>query len=104
VKGETVQRPEIEILFSPEAQGEFEAIQQTARPLLRDWARRYLEDLLGFPPEGWVDLRHRSKGVYFKSDSHIPFDIQGRVFFVNEREVEKVIVTRFRIRGGRTMG
>jgi hypothetical protein len=93
-----VQKPEIEILFSPEAQGEFETIQETARPLLKDWARRYLEELLDFPPEAWVDLRRRVQGVYFKSDSHVPFDIQGRVYDEPVLGAQRVIVTRFRLR------
>lgn len=95
-----MQRPEIEILFSPEAQGEFDYIQRTARSLERDWARRYLADLLDFPPEAWLDLRSRILGVYFKSDSHIPFDIQGRVYEEPAGGPQRVVVTRFRLRKG----
>lgn len=91
-------RPEIEILLSQEAQAEFEDIQKNARPLMRDWARRYLEELVEFPPENWIDLRRRLKGLYFKSDSHVPFDIQGRVDEGRDGEMERVLVTRFRPR------
>ncbi len=93
-----MQRPEIEILFSPEAQGEFEVVQRTARPLQRDWAKRYLAELLDFPPEAWLDIRRRTQGIYFKSDSHIPFDIQGRVYEEPAAGPQRVIVTRFRLR------
>ena len=93
-------KPEIQILLSPEAEGEFEAIQLSAHPLQRGWAKRYLEEMLDFPPEAWVDLRRRAKGLYFKSDSHVPFDIQGRVYEGPGGEVERVVVTRFRARRG----
>ncbi|HET9868950.1 MAG TPA: hypothetical protein VFR02_00420 [bacterium] len=89
-----------EIFLSPEAEAEFEAIQRDERPLVRDWARRYLADLVDFPPEAWVDLHQRLKGVYFKSDNHVPFDIQGRVEMGPTQGVERVWVTRFRVRGG----
>jgi hypothetical protein len=93
-----MQRPEIEILFSPEAQKEFTAIQQTARSMERDWARRYLEELLDFPPESWLDLRRSIQGVYFKSDSHVPFDIQGRLIDGSALGEQRIVVTRFRLR------
>ena len=93
-----MKRVEVEIQFSPEAEREFDEIQQHARPLARDWARRYLEDLIHFPPEEWVDVHRRLGSDVFKSDRHIPFDIQGRIGYDKNHVVEKVLITRFRPR------
>lgn len=89
---------ETEILLSPEAEKEFEEIQRCGKPLVRDWARRYLEDLVRFPPEDWVDIHGRLGSEVFKSDRHIPFDIQGKIYYDKARSVEKVLITRFRPR------
>ncbi len=91
-----MKRAEVEILFSPEAEKEFKDLQQQARPILRDWARRYLEDLVHFPPEDWLDIHRRLGGDVFKSDHHIPFDIQGRIYYGKSQAVERVLITRFR--------
>ncbi len=93
-----MKRLEVEVLFSPEAEKEFDEIQQCGRPLVKDWARRYLDDLVRFPPEDWVDMHRRLGGDVFKSDHHVPFDIQGKVVYDKSRAVEKVILTRFRPR------
>lgn len=93
-----MKRLEVEILFSPEAEREFEEIQCNERPLIRDWARRYLEELVMFPPEDWVDLRSRLGTEVFKSDNHVPFDIQGMVYYSKNAVAEKVLITRFRLR------
>jgi hypothetical protein len=96
-----MKQAEVEILLTPEAEREFDEIQKGGRPLVRDWALRYLEDLVLFPPEEWVDLRSRLDGEFFKADSHVPFDIQGRVYYGKNRAAEKVLITRFRARMGR---
>ncbi len=93
-----MKRVEVEILFSPEAEREFGEIQRCGKPLVRDWARRYLEDLVDFPPEDWVDLHDHLGMDVFKSDHHIPFDIQGKVYYDKNHVVERVILTRFRPR------
>jgi hypothetical protein len=95
-----MKRAEVEILLTPEAEKEFQEIQKRERPLVRDWALRYLEDLILFPPEDWVDLRSRLDGDYFKADPHVPFDIQGRVYHGKDLEVNRVVITRFRPRVG----
>jgi hypothetical protein len=95
-----MKRAEVEILFSQEAEREFAEIQSCERSLIRDLARRYLEDLVLFPPGDWVDLRSRSGTDVFKSDNHIPFDIQGKVYGGKSRSAERVLITRFRRRKG----
>jgi hypothetical protein len=93
-----MKRVEVEILFSPEAEREFGEIQFQQRPLIREWAQRYLEDLVFFPPEGWVDIRRRLDSDVFKSDNHVPFDIQGRIFHGKTSVIERVLITRFRLK------
>jgi hypothetical protein len=93
-----MKRVEVEILLSPEAEREFNEIQVHGKPLEKDWAQRYLEDLVLFPPEDWVDIFERLGGGYFKSDHHVPFDIQGKIYYEKNRPVGKVILTRFRLR------
>jgi hypothetical protein len=93
-----MKRAEVEILLTPEAEKEFEEIQKGGRPLVRDWALRYLEDLVLFPPENWVDLRSRLDGGYFKADNHVPFDIRGRVYYGKNHSIERVLITRFHLR------
>lgn len=89
---------EVEVLLSPEAEKEFEEIQRRGRPLVRDWARRYLEDLVDFPPEEWLDIHGQWGTDVFKSDHHIPFDIHGKIYYGKNRSVEKVLITRFRLK------
>lgn len=91
-----MKRVEVEILLSPEAEKEFEEIQRHGRALLRDWARRYLQDLVNFPPAEWVDIHGRLGADVFKSDHHIPFDIQGKIYYDKNRSVERILITRFR--------
>ncbi len=94
-----MKRVEVEIRFSPEAERDFDEIQRHARPLFGDWARRYLEDLIHFPPEEWVDVHARLGMDLFKADSHVPFDIQGRIYYDKNHLVERVLITRFRPKG-----
>ena len=93
-----MKRCEVEILLSPEAEREFDGIQRHGHPLLKEWARRYLEDLVLFPPEDWVDIHARLGTDLFKADNHVPFDIQGKIQYGRDRVVERVILTRFRPR------
>lgn len=97
---------EVEVLLAPEAEREFDGIQRSAPVLVRDWAYRYLQDLVLFPPEDWVDLHERLGGDLFKSDNHVPFDIQGKILYGRDQVVERVLVTRFRLRetGSRSLG
>lgn len=99
-----MKRVEVEILLSPEAERDFDEIQRRERPLFRDWARRYLEDLIHFPPEEWVDVHARLGMDLFKADSHVPFDIQGRIYYDKNHVVEKVLITRFRARNAEAQG
>jgi hypothetical protein len=93
-----MKRVEVEILLSPEAEKEFEEIQRNGQPLIRDWAQRYLEDLTLFPPEEWVDIHHRLGSDLFKADNHVPFDIQGKIFYDKNHQPGQVLITRFRLK------
>ena len=93
-----VKRTEVEILFTAEAEREFDEIQRHGRPLIREWALRYLEDLLFFPPDDWVDIHAHLGGEFFKADNHVPFDIQGKILNAKNHVIEQVLITRFRLK------
>ncbi len=82
-----------EVLFTPVAEEELEALLQT-HPALKDLALRYVDELAGFPPDKWVDVHRRLGSETFKSDNHLILDIQGMI-----QETQKaVVITRFRLR------
>jgi hypothetical protein len=93
-----MKRVEVDVLFSPEAEREFGEIQSCEKPFVKEWARRYLEDLILFPPESWVDIHSCLESDVFKADRHIPFDIQGKIFHSKSHVIERVLITRFRLK------
>lgn len=86
----------IEITLSPEAQREFgELLENRA---VAGLAKRYLKELNDFPPEGWGDIHEKDGKGFFKSDNHVIFDIQGRIFYNKDHQINAVEIDRFRLR------
>lgn len=87
---------DFQIYFNDEAAGQYRVL--ASDPVVGGLARRYLEELLRFPPEAWGDLYRRHNALYFKADHHIIFDIQGRVMPDAGGMPIGLKITRFRLR------
>ena len=86
----------VQVLLSPEAQKEFEALLENTA--VSGLAKRYLKELNDFPPEAWGDIHHKEGESLFKSDNHVIFDIQGKIIYGSQRHIQVVKITRFRFR------
>ena len=86
----------IEVTLSPRAQEEFAELLEIIP--VSGLAKRYLKELDDFPPGNWGDIHEKDGKGYFKSDNHVIFDIQGRITFDKEHQIQSVEIDRFRLR------
>jgi hypothetical protein len=85
-----------QVLFNWEAAAEFEEL--LGNTAVVGLAKRYLKELHDFPPEAWGDIHRSENQIYFKSDNHVLFDIQGKVLLDERGFVCGVGISRFRLR------
>jgi len=89
----------IKVDLTLEASREVERILRSPHQSVSEWGLKYLEGLLQLPPEKWREISLILRGGAFRVTGRIPFDIRGKVFADGAGRVERVLVTRFKLKG-----
>jgi hypothetical protein len=92
----------VELTFG--ALREFREILDHPHDAIAQSGKRRLTQLIRFSPRKWAAIQQQWRNSAFRSESRLPFDIQGKVLDDASGKARKVLITRFKLKGKAAQG